>query len=439
MSVRPIDDCEACRDALTELVCDELDADTRAAVMRHIEGCTSCAMELSRFRSVMQVAEAVPLEAPSQRVHDAVMLAAREAQARRAAQAQAKRDAAPGLLAKLRAWLASAGTWAMSPQVAMASVLLLMLGVGLMALPLGEDREPVALRAAEEPEAAEPTSASAATVPVMPAAPAMPMPAAEPFPEQPAAPAEVLEAARAADKAESASRAAMPRSATSSRRERDAKAAAIPDRKGSGASLDDGLLDSAGDGRAQDQSAPAPKPSEAKKSADAYRSGGGAPFPGSLGTTRSPRGAASNAVEGFAEAPPPSPAAQASSPMQVTAAEESEASPESQLLAQGIRAAQNGDHAGAIAVLKPLAEKASPSIRRDASLWLARSYRALDDCKSALRYYAPMTASQSASPSVLVEAADCYQRTGELKQASVLRSRAQPAKARTSKPAADAY
>lgn len=431
MSVRPIDDCEACRDALTELVCDELDADTRAAVMRHIEGCTSCAMELSRFRSVMQVAEAVPLEAPSQRVHDAVMLAAREAQARRTAQAQVKREAAPGVLAKLRAWLASAGTWAMSPQVAMASVLLLMLGVGLMALPLGEDREPVALRAAEEQETAHPASAAAT------AAPAQPELAAE---QAPAQPADVVESAGDLGKAESASRAAVPRSAAP---RRDAKAAARPTTKGSGAELDDALLEGAGDKSARNEAAAAPKPSAEKKSADAYRSGGGAPFPGSLGTTSSPRGAASNAVEGFAEAPPPSPSAQAASPMQATAAEESEASPESQLLAQGIRAAQSGDHAGAIAVLKPLAEKASPSIRRDASLWLARSYRAIDDCKSALRYYAPMTASQSASASVLVEAADCYQRTGELKQASVLRSRAQPAKAsksiRTSKPAAESY
>jgi len=432
MSVRPIDDCEACRDALTELVCDELDADTRAAVMRHIEGCTSCAMELSRFRSVMQVAEAVPLEAPSQRVHDAVMLAAREAQARRAAQVQVKREAAPGVLAKLRAWLASAGTWAMSPQVAMASVLLLMLGVGLMALPLGEDREPVALRAAEEQETAHPASAAAAAAPATPA-----YPAPEPAPAQPA---DVVEATGDLGKAESASRAAMPRSAAP---RRDAKAAARPITKGRGAELDDAFLEGAGDKSARNEAAPAPKPSAEKKSADAYRSGGGAPFPGSLGTTSSPRGAASNALEGFAEAPPPSPSAQAASPMQATAAEESEASPESQLLAQGIRAAQSGDHAGAIAVLKPLAEKASPSIRRDASLWLARSYRAIDDCKSALRYYAPMTASQSASASVLVEAADCYQRTGELKQASVLRSRAQPAKAsksiRTSKPAAESY
>jgi len=433
MSVRPIDDCEACRDALTELVCDELDAETRAAVMRHIEGCTSCAMELSRFRSVMQVAEAAPLEAPSQRVHDAVMLAAREAQARRAAQAQVKRDAAPGVLAKLRAWLASAGTWAMSPQVAMASVLFLMVGVGLMALPLGEDREPVALRAAEEPEAAQPASAAAAAMPAAPAEPAAQPTSAQPSDEP--------ESTGDFGGTESVSRAAMPRSASP---RRDAKVAAVPAKKGSGASLDDALLDSESDKRARDESAPAPKPSAEKKSADAYRSGGGTPFPGSLGgTTSGPRGAASNAVEGFAEAPPPSPSAQAPSPMQATAAEESEASPESQLLAQGIRAAQNGDHAGAIAVLKPLAEKASPSIRRDASLWLARSYRALDDCKSALRYYAPMTASQSASASVLVEAADCYQRTGELKQASALRSRAQPAKAsksiKSSKPAAESY
>ena len=115
-------------------------------------------------------------------------------------------------------------------------------------------------------------------------------------------------------------------------------------------------------------------------------------------------------------------------------AAQDDVSPEAQLLAQGIRAARSGDHAGAIAVLKPLASKASSAVRRDASIWLARSYRALDNCTDALRYYVPLTASASASPALLSEAADCHERTGDSKLAASLRSRAMPSKA-SAKPA----
>ncbi len=434
MSRRSIDDCEACRDALTELVCEELDTDAREAVTRHLEGCPKCAAELSRMRGVLQAAQAIPLEAPSQRVHDAVMLAAREAQARRGAQAQLQREAAPGLLAKLRAWLASAGTWAMSPQVAMASVLLLMLGVGLTALPLGRDREPVALRATEEAEAANPASATATAAP---AAPAM-----ELAPERPA---DLREAAGDLGKAAPEPKADMAGSTPARRRRADANAEVQLAPKGGGASLDDSLSRDESDQAARDQARAKKKPSQERKSADGYASVEETAFPSSLGSAgAASRKAASRAEESFAAAPPPpSPSAQAPSPTKATASEaESEASPESLLLAQGIRAAQNGDHVGAIAVLRPLAEKASMSIRREASVALARSYRALNDCKSALRYYGPISAIQGASASVLAEAADCYERTGQLKQASVLRSRIQPTKASksigTSKPAATA-
>lgn len=112
--------------------------------------------------------------------------------------------------------------------------------------------------------------------------------------------------------------------------------------------------------------------------------------------------------------------------------------PEAQLLAQGIDAARNGDYAGAIAVLKPLANKGAPSVRREAALWLARSYRASDNCSAALSLYAPLVESSSASAALIAEAVDCYERTGDAKQAAVLRSRLQPAKSKagTAKPAA---
>lgn len=419
MSLRPIDDCDACRDALTELVCDELDADTRAAVLAHTQTCEDCAAELSRFRGVMQAAQAVLVEAPSPRVHQAVMLAAREAQARRSALAQLGAHEEEGVLERLRTWLTRAGHWAMSPQVAMASVLLLMLGVGLVALPLGRDREQTALRAAEESESPKPASATATAAPAMEyrAEPSQP-------PSMP-----------------TADEAASTRSAPQGAARSGSGMKAAPKRASKGGSISaasEGLSVGKSQAATRDDFDYAQQKPLEKKSNATSRMRREQPFPGSQDQPKD-----KSAADDFAAAPPPSPSsnAPASNTLaaeSVSAEPEREASPEAQLLAQGVRAAQGRDHAGAIAVLKPLAEKASPAVRREAALWLARSYRATNDCKTALRYYAPMTASSNVSPAVLAEAADCYERTGESKQASVLRSRAEPKAARPAKAAPSA-
>ncbi len=428
MTSRPIADCEACRDALTELVCDELDAHTRSAVLAHTQTCTGCAAELTKLRAVMQAAESLPVEAPSPRVHAAVMLAAREANARRGAVSMQKPARAQVSGFELvRTWLAQVGSWAMSPQVAMASVLLLMLGVGLVALPLGQDREQAALRAAEEPEAAQPAIASGAAAPS----------ATAPEPVEGA----LKEEAARLDKSAPAESDQYRKSAVTkpAAQRREAAYAAEKSRASQGKSAkgSDDLgalrgLGASGVGAASNETARGGKALSRSKQA----------FPGA------PEAETAGRLEGQAQptdfaSPPPAPKPSLAAPVaqepsrgRVADAEETsseakkdELSSEASLLAQGVSAARNGNYGEAIAVLRPLADKGSPSTRREASLWLARSYRATNDCATAVRFYAPLIASSSAAPAIVTEAADCYERVGDSKQAAVLRSRVQPAKA----------
>jgi len=429
MSARPIADCEACLDALPELVCDELDSETRAAVLKHTKTCATCARQLSQFRGVMSVAEAMPYEAPSPRVREAVLLAAREAQSRKAVEAQAAREPIDSAWVRFSAWLERLGTWAMSPQVAMASVLLLMLGVGLVALPMGREPEHTALRPAQEMATQAEPAATATAAPV-------------PAKEEATPAAAIVDPA--SDRGAGAIGSAQPQKAMEQDQFRASDLAA----------------------KARRNAAPAGAQPKGKVSKDeALRSrddtlgdvtiararpGGGAAsgqaFPSALDDADrappAPKPADSSMREAFAVAPPPYASAQAesASPSANVSDKKTEAPPEASLLAQGIRAAQAGDARGAIAVLRPLAEKGSPSVRQSAALWLARSYRATGDCTNALRYYAPLTASKSATPGLLSEAADCYERTGDAMQASILRSRAQPVRSvegkASSKPAA---
>ncbi len=443
-----IADCEACRDALTELVCDELDAETRRAVIAHTQTCPSCAAELVKMRAVLQVAEAIPLEAPSARVHAAVMLAAREANVRRSAIAKAPQRETAGAFEIIRAWLTQVGTWAMSPQVAMASVLLLMLGVGLVALPLGEDREQPALRAAQEAEEPQPATASGAVAPAAPIA--LSEPAAEAEQDKSADPTAAERRAtpevglyeKAASQTKPATRrreaARAADESLSAEKQAPKKEVAFKDQL----SLDDGADDRAkGDGADPLAGLGAVSGGSARGKSSANQATQAFPALEQETTLRERRSARSQAD--FASAPPqpaataPSPAPEPSGASSFEGAAEAKKSAgglESQLLAQGVAAARARDYATAIPLLRPLADKGSASVRKEAALWLARSYRATNNCSAALRLYAPLVQASKASEALLAEAIDCYERTGNAQQAALLRSRVQPANATKSAP-----
>lgn len=415
MSARPVMTCESCRDLLIELVCEELPADTAAEVRAHALTCERCGPELAKLEGTLKVASNLPLLAPSPEVERRIMQAARAAVAGKAKGLAREQQLAEGRVAS---WFVRVSAWAMSPQVAMASVLILVVGIGLYALPIGRSPETTALRATEEeeatPQSAEPEEPAAAAA-------ATPLPTPERQAAERRAPADLGEAAaqrsEEALKRRSAQRAAKPKAAS-------AKGAASYDALGNVVEARPRARERSADGdyaSADDKAQPRAK-EEAKQASEAAGSsagrGGFAPPPPAA---RAP--ASASAPVGApkqAQASPGAPAPEASARISKE--------PVTQLLgalAQGIAAAQRGDYTQAEKLLTPVAEGGAGAERIQATLWLARSLRAQGDCARALTYYRSLTQAVSAGRDVLEEAADCYDRTGNEAQATKLRARAQ--------------
>lgn len=432
--------CERCEELLTELACGELDADETASVRAHALGCAGCGPKLTAFSRVLEVAAELPFAEPAARVEQRVMQAAREELSRRAGSSEAIDSASPGL--GFKAWFARLGAWAMSPQVAMASVLVLVVGIGLYALPFGRESDaPVSLRAADEPAPAGGAMPAASATAAAPEAPAEEW---SPPSDYEAAPA--MEAMRA--------RPAL---------EQNAKLAPGPASKKS--ALEGKRDDSNALARAKGESyASKPKVrSQAEAEFDSYGGGatGAASNAGGIGMARE-----AQPSQGRFAPPPPAPVGEERAARQskdsvevprrvessVPSASESSArgdiqqpaapSPEpvrtgtqtplttqqavsewSARAREGVAAAQRGDYTRAVELLEPVVSKGPAELRPNARLWLARSLRGNDECARALSYYAPIVSLPSASQIVLDEAADCYARTGNASQASALRER----------------
>ena len=427
--------CEHANELLTELVCGELDAVQEAEVRAHAAGCATCGPELAKFGRVLRAAESIPLDEPSPQVELRVMQAAREAVSRRAGAAQAIDSDSP--VSAFRAWLDRLGSWAMSPQVAMASVLLLVVGIGLYALPLSQQTSaPAMLPLAEESDETAPPAASAAAAPAA-QAPASPMAAAESD-----APEEARrlgdEAAEKATVGLDSQRSRMasekPRATSSGALSRPAKKM---DALGSGRALDTSAEGAAGGsaglGAARGRSSYAPPPPDdraggAKPSAPPAP----APYPKS-------EPARVTAAPELESAAPVAPAADAlaeqpAGPAKEAAKGESAADEFGHMLDEGLSAARRGDHARAVELLEPVANKAPLALRASARPVLARSLRAQGLCARALPYYALLVKATSVTQATLLEAADCYERTGNVAMAQELRARLQPPMA---KPAAE--
>lgn len=141
--------CEACDALLIDLVERELDETKTAEVRAHADGCESCGRSLARLEGGRRAArELVRAEPPRL---DAVMAAARaraaEVRAARAesveplaasAAAPTERETDDGWLAEALRWL---GSFATRPQVAMAALLVLMVGIGLYNVPHFRSRD----------------------------------------------------------------------------------------------------------------------------------------------------------------------------------------------------------------------------------------------------------------------------------------------------------
>lgn len=108
-------DCEKFEPLLLDELYEELDELTSAAVKRHVSGCARCATVLNGMRATRRVA-ALPIVALPEGLEDRILSAAKEAQ---------KVVPIQSPFARAVSW---AGRRAMSPQVAMAAVFLLVVG-----------------------------------------------------------------------------------------------------------------------------------------------------------------------------------------------------------------------------------------------------------------------------------------------------------------------
>lgn len=143
--------CETCDALLIDLVERELDETRAAEVRAHASGCEACGRALVRLEGGRRAAQELVRAEPPRL--DAVMAAARAraAEVRAAASAQQERTeavSAPSVrndAEPAEGWLDAAIRWlgamATRPQVAMAALLVLMVGIGIFNLPQFRARE----------------------------------------------------------------------------------------------------------------------------------------------------------------------------------------------------------------------------------------------------------------------------------------------------------
>ncbi|MBI2394398.1 MAG: hypothetical protein HYV09_32810 [Deltaproteobacteria bacterium] len=119
-------DCERLDELAIDLVdpegAGEIDARARREADEHLVGCARCAALVERLRQGMRAADELPFEDPSSLLEARVLAAA-----------SAARPAAP-MPRRIARAISTAGRWAMRPQVAMAAVLVVMVGTSVLLL-----------------------------------------------------------------------------------------------------------------------------------------------------------------------------------------------------------------------------------------------------------------------------------------------------------------
>jgi len=410
--------CDRASDLLVELACGELTPELTAAVRSHAEGCARCGPELARFARVMDVAEALPLAEPSKAVEERILRAARQTLAARAGSTEAREAARE--LSGPRSWFARLSEWALSPQVAMASVLLLMVGIGLYSLPIGREQERVAFEATPDERA---PAASATANPATPSAG-----------ERDGA--EERGQGRTSDEGDQgyAAESARDEQLLKVQTARKARVRAAGSKSSTGlyddafGGLGEATNGSGSNVRAERSpagpvaSSPLPMKSAPSKAMNAPAEPAFAPAPPAAARTASapkPDKAMPDSKRALeAEVALQETRGAASEPAEEKAADASQGQ-----LGDGIAAARRGAYAQAVSLLTPLVNQGTESAREAARLWLARSLRGQGKCTEAVRYYGPLAQRADAPADVLSEAADCYDRTGDSALAGKLRGR----------------
>lgn len=174
-------DCEACTDRLIDLLYEEIEGADAEAARAHLAACETCAGAFERLSKGHELANRLTLQEPPA-VLESVFAAARERAGRVSAKPEPvsqrviyapPREVAAadhqddGLWSSLVRWL---GSFAMGPQVAMATMLFLMVGIGLWYLPEWREADPLDTHAIVNPAAGDEAGPSAGILPAEPLA-----------------------------------------------------------------------------------------------------------------------------------------------------------------------------------------------------------------------------------------------------------------------------
>ncbi len=376
--------CDQVQALLVELVCGELPSDLKAAVRAHTQTCAVCEAEADQLERVLGLASALPMAEPSAAVSERVMLAARDALAARTEKAHSPLRPAHVAEAddkRQTTWWGRLTAWAFSPQIAMASVLLLMVGMGLYALPLGRQNTHLALEAAPEDRAIPAPAASATLAP----------PQQENEDVAPYADLSESEARKATSSSggggEQKQRSRPAREAAGTRRARESEPALAASDKKSPAARNVAMDESVAVERSTQAAAP-------KRAAAPQQDMGPVAFPASPTTAKTETARAANA----------------GAPTATGIA-----------LEQGIDAVKRAAYAQAIALLEPVTVKGSLAQRNAAHLWLGRSFRGQGHYARAAEHYELALRAANVPREAFGEAADCFEHLGNKGRAQQLR------------------
>jgi TolA-binding protein len=171
-------DCTRCDELLLDLAYGELDEVTAAATKKHVDGCARCGAALADVSIVREACRAIEMPEPPFSLDAAILSAARAAVV--SPQSATVRHIAVDRPVSLASrFMSGFASLAMKPQMAMAAVLVVVVGVALVVTqqaraPVDEAVPSQALRAPAAPAFEPPPPASPPVVlsPVLPAEPA---------------------------------------------------------------------------------------------------------------------------------------------------------------------------------------------------------------------------------------------------------------------------
>jgi hypothetical protein len=158
-------DCRTCEPTLIDLLHGELATDAAEEARAHLTQCSSCRGSMDKLAEALRVSERIPLLEPPQAVSARLMQLAEEQARTFAAQRQVAVRKPPSLWQRL---LDFVGRFAMARQVGMATIMLLIVAVGVWSVPSLRREPAVAGGTVVNPD---PTGEAAPSAGVQPAQP----------------------------------------------------------------------------------------------------------------------------------------------------------------------------------------------------------------------------------------------------------------------------